>query len=44
MRQGNRELGTLKNYINAADKPYLEKLRKKYGSTVIDSFLHRSAT
>jgi RNA-directed DNA polymerase len=32
------------NYINAADQMYLEKLRRKFGSTVVDSFLHRSAT
>jgi len=44
MKAGVEQLGGYVNYINAADKPYLEKLRKKYGSTVIDSFLHRSAT
>jgi RNA-directed DNA polymerase len=32
------------NYVNTADKAYLGKLRRKYGTTVIDSFLHRSAT
>lgn len=44
MKAGVEQLGGYVNYINAADKPYLEKLRKKYGTTVIDSFLHRSAT
>ena len=31
------------SHINAADPDYLEKLRRRYGVTVIDSFLHRSA-
>ena len=44
MKAGVEQLAGYVNYINAADKPYLEKLRKKYGSTVVDSFLHRSAT
>jgi RNA-directed DNA polymerase len=44
MKAGVEQLAGYVNYINAADKPYLEKLRKKYGATVIDSFLHRSAT
>ena len=44
MKAGVDQLAGYVNYINAADKPYLEKLRRKYGSTVIDSFLHRSAT
>ena len=29
-------------YINTADQPYLEKLRRKFGAAVVDSFLHRS--
>jgi RNA-directed DNA polymerase len=41
---GLDQLGGYVNYINSADKAYLEKLRKKFGSTVVDSFLHRSAT
>lgn len=32
------------NYINSSDKLYLDKLRRKFGATVIDSFLHRSAS
>ena len=43
-RAGIEQLVGYVNYINTADKLYLEKLRKKYGTTVIDSFLHRSAT
>ncbi len=30
-------------HIHSADPLYLEKLRRKFGATVIDSFLHRSA-
>jgi RNA-directed DNA polymerase len=30
------------NYINTIDKGYLEKLRRKYGATIIDMFVHRS--
>lgn len=30
------------NHINAVDNIYLEKLKKKYGSTVIDVFVHQS--
>ena len=30
------------NYVNAIDKLYLDKLRRKYGATTIDMFLHRS--
>ena len=44
MKSGIDQLAGYVNYINTADKAYLEKLRKKYGSTVIDSLLHRSAT
>ncbi len=46
-REPDRQAGLAKlcgyiSYINAADPPYLEKLRRKYGAAVIDSFLHRS--
>lgn len=44
LEAGITQLSGYVNYINAADKPYLEKLKKKFGSTVVDSFLHRSAT
>ena len=40
---GLRKLSGYINYINSADKPYLNKLRRKFGATVLDSFLHRSA-
>ena len=30
------------NYINSVDQDYLEKLRRKYGATVVDRFVHRS--
>lgn len=29
------------NYINSVDKDYLEKLRRKFGATVVDTLLHR---
>ena len=40
---GIQKLAGYISYINAADAPYLEKLKRKFGATVIDSFLHRSA-
>ena len=48
MFQGDFDAGVQKvsgyiTYINTADKPYLEKLRRKFGAALIDSFLHRSA-
>ncbi|MBC5766062.1 RNA-directed DNA polymerase [Ramlibacter sp. GTP1] len=30
------------NYINAVDQEYLDKLRMKYGSALVDRFVHRS--
>jgi len=42
-KAGLNKLSGYINYINAADPDYLEKLRRKYGTAVIDSFLHRSA-
>ena len=38
-----QELSGYINYINSADQPYLERLKRKFGAAVIDSFLHRSA-
>lgn len=35
-------LAGLLNYVNTVDQSYLEKLRRKYGSAVVDLFLHRS--
>jgi RNA-directed DNA polymerase len=43
MEEGLQRLSGLISYAYAADPAYLEKLRAKFGSTVIDSFLHRSA-
>ena len=44
MEAGIEQLSGYINYINSADSLYLEKLQKKFGSTVIDGLLHRSAT
>jgi RNA-directed DNA polymerase len=30
------------NYVNATDRTYLDKLRRKYGATTVDMFLHRA--
>lgn len=30
------------NYFNTVDPNYLDKLRKKYGATIVDMFLHKS--
>ena len=30
------------NYVNARDRTYLDKLRRKYGATTVDMFLHRA--
>ena len=38
-----KKLSGLINYINSADQPYLDRLRKKFGVAVVDSFVHRSA-
>jgi RNA-directed DNA polymerase len=35
-------LAGLVNYANSVDQSYLEKLRRKYGTAVVDLFLHRS--
>lgn len=43
MEEGLQRLSGLISYAYAADPAYLEKLRAKFGNTVIDSFLHRSA-
>lgn len=39
---GVQKLSGYVTYINTADKRYLEKLRRKFGASVVDSFLHRS--
>lgn len=43
MEEGLQRLSGLVSYAYAANPSYLEKLRTKFGTTVIDSFLHRSA-
>lgn len=43
MDEGLQRLSGLISYVNTIDLPYLDKLRMKFGATVIDSFLHRSA-
>lgn len=30
------------NYVNSMDRAYLDKLRRKYGATTVDMFLHRA--
>jgi RNA-directed DNA polymerase len=43
MELGLQQLAGYISHINTADPSFLEKLRRKYGTTVVDSFLHRSA-
>ncbi|WP_240635383.1 reverse transcriptase domain-containing protein [Lysobacter enzymogenes] len=43
LEEGLERLSGLISYAHAADPGYLEKLRSKFGTTVIDSLLHRSA-
>jgi RNA-directed DNA polymerase len=43
MEDGLERLSGLISYVHSVDIVYLEKLRIKFGNTVIDSFLHRSA-
>lgn len=43
MEEGLERLSGLISYAHAADPNYLDKLRGKFGTTVVDSFLHRSA-
>lgn len=44
LESGIEQLGGYVSYVNAVDQKYLDKLKRKFGSTVIDSFLHRSAS
>lgn len=41
-RKAEARLSGLLNYVNTIDQAYLDKLRKKFGVTVVDYFLHRS--
>jgi len=43
MEEGLQRLSGLISYASDADPVYLEKLRAKFGATVVDSLLHRSA-
>ena len=43
MEKGLQRLSGLISYASDADPNYLEKLRAKFGTTVVDSLLHRSA-
>jgi RNA-directed DNA polymerase len=41
-QKAEARLAGLLNYVNTVDTGYLQKLRKKFGATVVDLFLHRS--
>ncbi len=41
-QKAEARLAGLLNYVNTVDPAYLEKLRKKFGTAVVDLFLHRS--
>lgn len=41
-QKAEARLAGLLNYVNTVDQSYLLKLRKKFGATVVDLFLHRS--
>ena len=43
LETGLRRLSGYVNYVNGADQSYLKKLKRKFGATVVDSFLHQSA-
>lgn len=42
LKTAEARLAGLINYVNTVDQSYLDKLRRKFGSTVVDYFLHRS--
>ncbi|MET3105628.1 RNA-directed DNA polymerase [Oxalobacteraceae bacterium GrIS 2.11] len=44
LNAGMEKISGQLGYINTVDKNYLNKLRKKYGATVVDMFLHYSPT
>jgi len=43
MEEGLERLSGLISYVHSVDEAYFEKMRTKFGSTVIDSFLHKTA-
>lgn len=40
LKGGMEKISGYLSYVNTVDKDYLNKLRKKYGMTVVDMFLH----
>jgi RNA-directed DNA polymerase len=40
--RGTERVTGFLNYVNTVDKAYLDKLRRKYGATTVDMFLHRA--
>lgn len=42
LQMAEARLSGLLNYVNTVDQGYLDKLRRKFGTTVVDFFLHRS--
>lgn len=42
LEKGVGALSGLLNHINTIDKPYLDKLRKKYGNAIVDMFFHKN--
>lgn len=43
IEEGLERLSGLISYVHSVDEAYFEKMRIKFGSTVIDSFLHKTA-
>lgn len=41
-QKAEARLSGLLNYVNTVDQAYLEKLRRKFSSAVVDLFIHRS--
>lgn len=41
--EGIEKITGYMNYVNTVDKDYLDKLRKKYGATVVDILIHHPA-
>lgn len=42
LQKAEARLSGLLNYVNTVDQGYLDKLRRKFGATIVDFFLHRS--
>jgi RNA-directed DNA polymerase len=41
-KSGVERISGYLNYVNTIDPSYLDKLRKKYGTTIVDMFIHKS--